>query len=238
MLSQYTVSIGAHKEIRWTGKGQMKVNDYIIYYKGTDNIHHIGTGFVVHKNYESCVREFNPISERIYTKLLKTKPKEICLINIHAPTENSDKVDKDVFYDEITRIYDRLHRNLIKIVLGDTNAKVGKELMFVPTIRLESVHEESNDNGQRLIAFATSRSLLVSSTTFPQKNIHKHTWKSPDERTMNQIDHVLIAKKYRSSITDVRIYRVADCDMDHFLVICNFRLKLQKASRHFQKTPK
>lgn len=40
---------------------------------------------------------------------------------------------------------------LIKIVLGDTNAKIGKELIFVHTIGLENAHEESNDNGQRII---------------------------------------------------------------------------------------
>lgn len=55
---------------------------------------------------------------------------------------------------------------------------------------------------------------------------------------MNQIDHVLIAKRYRSSITDARNYRGADCDTDHFLVICKSHLKLQRASKHFQKAPK
>lgn len=232
------MSIAALQEIRWTGKGQMKINDYIVYYKGTDYGHHFGTGFAFHKNYESCVREFNPISERICIIRLRTKPKKICLINIHAPTENSDEVDKDEFYEEVTRIYDRVPENVIKIMLGDANAKIGKELMFVPTIGLKSVHEEINDNGQIIISFAASRSLVVSSTTFPHKNIHKYTWKSPDRRTMNQIDHVLIANRYRSSITYVRSYRGADCDTDHFLVICKFCLKLQRASRHFHKTLK
>jgi len=156
------VSIAALQEIRWTGEGQIKINDYIIYYKGTENRHNFGTGFAFHKNYESCVREFNPISERICTLRLRTKPKEICLINIHAPTENRDEVDKDEFYEKVTRIYDRLPGSVIKIVLGDTNAKIGKELKFVPTIGLKSAHEESNSNGQRVISFAASRSLIVS----------------------------------------------------------------------------
>jgi hypothetical protein len=55
---------------------------------------------------------------------------------------------------------------------------------------------------------------------------------------MNQIDHILIEKRYRSSISDMRSYRGADCDTDHFLVICKFCLKLQKTNRYLQKTPK
>lgn len=74
-------------------------------------------------------------------------------------------------------------------MLGDTNAKIGKELMFVPTNGLES-----NDNGQRIISFVTSRIMVVSSTTIPHKNIYKYTWKSPDGWAASQIYHVLIEK--------------------------------------------
>lgn len=55
---------------------------------------------------------------------------------------------------------------------------------------------------------------------------------------MNEIDYVLIEKWYRSHITVARSYRGADCDTEHFLVLCKFQLKLQRASRYFQKTPK
>lgn len=99
---------------------------------------------------------------------------------------------KTRIYEEVNRFYDRFPGIVIKIVLGDTNAKIGKELIIMPTIGLGSAHKESNDNGLRIIYFATSRSMVVSSTTFPHKNIHKYTWKSPDGRTLNQIDLVLI----------------------------------------------
>lgn len=45
-------------------------------------------------------------------------------------------------------------------------------------------------------------------------------------------------KKYRSSITNVRSYQDADCDMEHFLVICQFCLELQRASRYLKEIPK
>jgi hypothetical protein len=44
----------------------------------------------------------------------------------------------------------------MKILLGDFNAKVGREDIFKPTIENESWHENSNDNGDGVVNFATS----------------------------------------------------------------------------------
>ncbi|KAL4089537.1 hypothetical protein QTP88_024557 [Uroleucon formosanum] len=120
---------------------------------------------------------------------------------------------------------------MIRIIIGDFNAKCGRELQYFPCIGKESWHCNSNDNGQQLIAFATSNGFTVSSTTFPHKNIHKATWRSPDGETLNQIDHILIQTRYRSTIHDVRSHRGADCDTDHYLVITKLRLKLKSQSR-------
>jgi endonuclease/exonuclease/phosphatase family metal-dependent hydrolase len=82
----------------------------------------------------------------------------------------------------------------MKILLGDLNAKVGREDIFKQIIGNKSLHEASNDNGVRVVNFATSKNLIVKST-FPHCDIHKHTWTSPDGVTHNQIDHVLIDKR-------------------------------------------
>ena len=44
----------------------------------------------------------------------------------------------------------------MKILLGDFNAKVGKANIFKPTIGNESLHQDSYDNGVRIVKFATS----------------------------------------------------------------------------------
>ena len=92
----------------------------------------------------------------------------------------------------------------MKILLGDFNTKVWRESIFKPTIGQESLHQDSNDNGVRLVNFATSKNLMVKSTMFPHRNIHKYTWTSPDGKTHNQTDHVLIDRRWHSSVLDVR----------------------------------
>ena len=83
--------------------------------------------------------------------------------------------------------------------------KWGEEI-FKPTVGNESLHQYSNDNCVRIVNFATSKNLVVKSTMFPHRNIHKYTWTSPDGKTHNQIDHILIDSRRHSSILDVRSF--------------------------------
>jgi len=82
----------------------------------------------------------------------------------------------------------------MKILLGDFNAEVGRESIFKLTVGNESLHQDSNDNVVGIVNFATSKNLVVKSTMFPHQNIHKYTWTSPDWKTHNQIDHILIGR--------------------------------------------
>jgi hypothetical protein len=56
-------------------------------------------------------------------------------------------------------VFDKLQKYHMKILLGDFNAKVGWEDIFKPTIGNESLHEISNDNGVRVVNWATYRIL-------------------------------------------------------------------------------
>jgi hypothetical protein len=83
----------------------------------------------------------------------------------------------------------------MKILLGDFNVKMGREDIFKPTIGNESLYETNNDNGVIVVNFVTSENLVVKSTMFPHRKIHKYTWTSPDGKTHNQIDHILVDRK-------------------------------------------
>ena len=49
----------------------------------------------------------------------------------------------------------------MKTLLGDFNAKVVRENIFKPTIGNESLHQESNDNGVRIVYFGNPKIYLL-----------------------------------------------------------------------------
>jgi hypothetical protein len=154
----------------------------------------------------------------------------IIVLNVHAPTEDKTDDVKDSFYEELECEFDKFPKYLIKILVGHFNAKVGREDIFKPTIGNESLHEISNDNGVRLVNFATCKNLRVKSTMFPHRNIYEYTWTSPDRKTHNQIDHILVDRQRHSNVLDVRSFRAAYCDTDHCVVAAKVmeRLVLNK----------
>jgi hypothetical protein len=109
---------------------------------------------------------------------------------VHATSEN-----KDSFYKELEQVFDQFPRYHMKIFLGDFNAKVGREDIFKLTIGNESLHEISNNNGVRVVNSATSKNLIIKSTTFSYRDTHKHTSTS-DGVTHYQIDYVLIDRRH------------------------------------------
>lgn len=125
----------------------------------------------------------------------------------------------------------------MKIILEDFNGKIDKEQIFYPTIGVHCLDDSSSDNGMKLINFAIAKGMSISNTSFPHKRIHKGTWKSPDKRTVNQIDHILVDKKYAFHIIDVRSKREPNVDSDHFLVLAKVRTKIVHRKKK-QKRPK
>jgi hypothetical protein len=72
---------------------------------------------------------------------------------VHTPCEDTSDDIKDSFYEELGRVFDQFPRYDMKILLGDFNAKVGREDIFKPTIGNDSSHEISNDNGVKSSKF-------------------------------------------------------------------------------------
>jgi hypothetical protein len=72
------------------------------------------------------------------------------VLNTHALTE--DKSD-DSFYEELECVFVQFPKYYMKILLGDINAKVGRDKIFKLTARNKSLDIISNNNGIRLVNY-------------------------------------------------------------------------------------
>ncbi|XP_038106408.1 uncharacterized protein LOC119766088 [Culex quinquefasciatus] len=80
--------------------------------------------------------------------------------------------------------------------------------------------------------------MAVRSTCFQHNLRDKYTWRSP-QGTESQIDHVVIDGRHFSDIIDVRTYRGANVDSDHYLVMVKMRQRLSLAkSVRYRRPPR
>ena len=112
---------------------------------------------------------------------------------------------------------------------------MGRENIFKPTVGNESLHQDSNDNGDRLVNFATSKNLIIKSKMFPRRDINMCTWTHPDRKTQSQFDHILKDRRWNLSILHARNFRGADFDTDHHLVVAKVKERLAVNKQAAQK---
>jgi hypothetical protein len=106
----------------------------------------------------SVIKRVEFISDRMSHTILGSQWHDIFL-NMHAPTEDKSVYIKYTIYEELDCIFNQFPKHHMKILLGDFTAKVGREDIFKPTARNESLNESSNHHGIRVVNFATSKNM-------------------------------------------------------------------------------
>jgi len=142
-------------QVRWDKGGTLRAGDYdFSYRKGNEN-YQLGTGYFVHCRIVSAVKRVEFVSNRLSYIVLRGCWRNIIAVNVHAPSEEKSDEARDSFYEELEQVFGHFPKYHMKVLLGDFNAKVGRENIFKPTFGQESLHQDSNDNGVRLVNFTT-----------------------------------------------------------------------------------
>ena len=139
---------------------------------------------------------------------------------MNEPCEDDKEEEKDRFYERLDQVIAEYRKGReCVVVMGDFNGKVGdsKEDDTVGPFGLG----ERNDNGERVVEFCKRHNLFATNTWFQQKRSAQWTWKSPGEvdSVKNQIDYVLVDKRFRNGIQNSKSRPGADCGSDHNPVI-------------------
>jgi len=198
-----------------------------IVYSGKDDDD--GVAIMLKKDAIKALINWTPIDEGIIRARFHSRYVKLTLIHVYAPANDTDEEMKDRFYEKLQSTvkttearfaschwrFERKGRKRCRRIRKSNGYRVGTR----------------NDNGEKLCDFCVMNDLVITATIFPHKDIHKQTWISPDRRICNQMDHVLINRKFRTSVLDPRAIRSADIASDHHLVCTKLKLKLKAAPK-------
>ena len=216
-------------ETRWTGRGHFTTQSgKLVIYSGGDE-HHRGVGVILSREASKANISYKAVSDRIITVEVSARPSNITLIQVYAPTSAATELEKEAFYTELQTTIKQAPSQDIVMVCGDFNAKVGKQAFNTPNIGVFGLGD-TNEEGERLVNFCIDNNLTITNTKFQHHPRRCYTWTSPDQRTRNQIDYILISQRWNRCVTNSRAYPGFDCGSDHNLVAADVRLRIRRSN--------
>ena len=97
---------------------------------------------------------------------LQGKPFNITVIQVYAPTSNTEEADVERFYEDLQDLLELTHKKDVLFIIGDWNAKVGSQ--ETPGVTGKLGLRIQNEAGQRLIEFCQENALVITNTLFQQ----------------------------------------------------------------------
>ena len=227
-MERLEVDIWGLTEVRWEGQGHFHTSKgHTVIYSGNEKRGLQGIELWMHKKIYRAIISYEPVNERMMVVILNARPKNITLVQAYAPTATAEEEISETFYEELERVTKKIPQGDITMMMGDFNAKVGRQHITGPAVGPYGLGE-ANDAGERFREFCEEQELVLFNTWFKKHPRRLYTWNSPDGKSRNQIDYIAIDQKWKTSVIDCTIYPGADCDTDHHLLVAITRLRLRK----------
>ena len=232
-LREVQWSVMGIAETRWTGTGEMNKGEYKIIYAGReDGKHQEGVALIMEKRATRALLGYTTIGSRLIKARFRTATGKTTIIQVYAPTAASPEEEIDEFYENLQGMIQNVPNRELLIIMGDFNAKVGKDWETWKGAMGKFGYGEENERGEKLLNFCTNNNLRIMNTAFYQKkDSRKWTWESPDGRTKNRIDYIIVNNRWKSSVTTCRTHSGPDVASDHKLVMAGIRIKLKTARK-------
>ena len=121
---------------------------------------------MVNKRVQNAVLGCNLKNDRMISVRFQGKPSNITVIQVYAPTSNTEEAEVECFYEDLQELLALTPKKDVLFIIGGWNAKVGSQ----ETLRVTGKYGLGiwNEEGQRLIEFCQENTLVIANTLFQQ----------------------------------------------------------------------
>ena len=100
-MARVNVDIIGISELKWTGMGEFNWDDHYIYYCGQESLRGNGLAIIVNKSVWNTVLGCNLKNDRMISVHFQGKPFNITVIQVYAPTSNTEEAEVKRFYEDL-----------------------------------------------------------------------------------------------------------------------------------------
>ena len=100
-MARVSVDILGISKLKWTGMGEFNLDDHYIYYCGQESLRRNGVAIMVNKRVLNAVLGCNLKNDRMISVRFQGKPLNITVIQVYAPTRNTEEAEVEQFYEDL-----------------------------------------------------------------------------------------------------------------------------------------
>ena len=163
------------------GMGEFNSDDHYIYYCGQESLRRNGVAIMVNKRAQNAVLGCNLKNDRMIFVHFRGKPFNITVIQVYAPTSNTEEAEAERFYEDLQDLVELTPQKDVLFIIGDWDAKVGSQ--ETPRVTGKFGLGMQNEAGQSQIEFYQENALVTANNLFQQHKRRLHMditrWSTP-----------------------------------------------------------
>ena len=165
-------------ELNWTGMGEFNSDDHYTYYCRQESLRRNGVAIMVNTRVRNAVLGCNFKNDRMISVHLQGKPFSITVIQVYAPTSNTEETEVERFYEDLQDLLELTPKRDVLFIIGGWNAKLGSQ--ETPGVTGKFRLGMQNEAGQRLVEFCQENALVIAKILFQEHKRRLYKWTSPD----------------------------------------------------------
>ena len=99
--------------------GEFNLDDHYIYYCGQESLRRNGVALLVNKRVQNAVLGCSPKNDRMISVRFQSKPFNITVIQVYAPTSNAEEAEVECLYEDIEDLLELTSKKDVLFIIGD-----------------------------------------------------------------------------------------------------------------------